>query len=134
MEHNEVAKAQKLIETRIDYLRRKKNNHTLWIGILLILIPLASQLIFLDGQSMQDYSYLHPEKRTLVYILGYLGALMFVASLIFVLPLHFFGKTRNEEVAEAKSELMQKLQNENVSYEDFEKEVLEKEAFIYFNT
>ncbi|MGI9118497.1 MAG: hypothetical protein ACR2IQ_03025 [Minisyncoccia bacterium] len=51
-----------------------------------------------------------------------------------MLPIHFFGKTRNEEVAEAKSELLLKLQDKDTSYEDFEKEVLEKEAFIYFNT
>jgi hypothetical protein len=134
MKHNEFAKAQKLIEERIDYLSRKKNNRTLWIGVLLILIPIASQIIFLDGESMQDYSYLHPGKRSLVYVLGCLGVLMFMVSLIFVLPIHFFSKTRNEEVAKAKSELIRKLKNKDVSYKDFEKEVLEKEVFIYFNT
>lgn len=125
-----------LIPKHIDSLRHNNNTTNLWVSILLIGLPLLAQHIFLGGESMQDYTYAHPAKTIVVYILGSIGIVMMFAGMILVLPIYFLGQTRNEEVASAKLELMEELKAnyENISLDDFTKKISQKSAFIYFNT
>ncbi len=122
-----------LIPKHLEGLSCKRNYLNLLTAGIFIGLPLICQGVFLDGASMLDYSSVHHEQTTYVYLCGMIGLIMMMIGMILFLPLYFFGLTRNAEVVRVKENLVKEIDssNEDGNFESFVSKIIEKANDVY---
>lgn len=112
----------------------RKNGWNLFWMLVLIGVPLFLQFFFLSGDSMIDYTEIHPETTSVVYAIGFVCVVGFMLCFFLFMPIYFSNKSRNSFINSSKIQLLEKLKKWNdYSHEEFVNKVIEESNFIHSN-